>query len=126
MAGPSRGPATQVPPSPQKESTNLHYPLNEKRCILTGTTCSARLAGLEYRSGLAQALQRERERLLEQVLDPREELGAVGAVQDAVVAHQGERHLIAGDHLALVVHRGLLRELADGEDRRLRRVDDRG
>src|SRR4051794_41967307 len=66
-------------------------------------------------------LKRERKRLLEQVLDPREELGAVGAVEDAVVAHEREHHLVASEELALVVHGGLLLELFDGEDRRLGR-----
>src|SRR5919112_1059280 len=118
MAGAPVSPATQVPPSPQKESTNLHYP-SEREPMPPG--CS-KVARALVRFGL----ERESERLLEQVLDARQELRAVGPVEDAVVADERERHLVARDHAPLVVHRGLLGELADGQDRRLRRVDDRG
>src|SRR3954452_18904751 len=117
MAGTPARPATQVPPSPQKESTNWHIPAQTEN----------------QASGLSQPaqprwtfrLKRERERLLEQVLDPREEFGAVGAVEDSVIAHEREHHLVAGDQLALVVHGRLLLELPDGEDRGLGRIDDR-
>jgi len=41
--------------------------------------------------------ERQRERLLEQVADPPEELGAVGAVEDAVVAGKRHAHQLARD-----------------------------
>ena len=47
-----------------------------------------------------ESLQRERQRLLEQLLDAREELRAVRAVEDAVVADQRQRQLVAGDDAA--------------------------
>src|SRR5919112_4235244 len=118
MAGAPVSPATQVPPSPQKESTNLHYP-SEREPMPPG--CS-KVARALVRFGL----ERESERLLEEVLDAREELRAVGPVEDAVVADERQHHLVACDDLALVVDRGLLVELAHREDRRLGRIDDRG
>src|SRR5687767_8750667 len=122
MAGDPATPATQVPPSPQKEIRIGPTPWGGKHTARAVQTSSADLDDLAYGFGL----ERERERLLEQILDSREELGAVGSVEDAVVADQRERHLIARHDLALVVHGGLLVELAHGENRRLRRVDDRG
>src|SRR6476619_1542606 len=102
MAGTPARPATQVPPSPQKESTNWHFPAQTEN-MRPGRRKLHSLVG-------RFVLERERERLLEQVLDPSEELGAVGAVEDAVVADEREHHLVAGDELALVVHRRLLLE----------------
>src|SRR5918999_6416143 len=112
MAGAFLTPAIQIPPSPQ-ESTNWQYPIAGKAMRPEWPNLTSRVR----RSGLKS----ERERLLEQVLDARQELGAVGPVEDAVVAHEREHHLVARDDLALVVHGGLLGELADGEDRRPRR-----
>ena len=72
----------QIRTSPLKPETNA------SRSVATCTSPVGRF-------GLPVALQRERERLLEQLPDAREELGAVGAVEDAVVADQRERHLVA-------------------------------
>src|SRR5688500_11124565 len=112
MAGDPATPATQVPPSPQKELRIGTPLLAGNPCARLVQTCLARLDDSSY----GFRLERERKRLLEQVLDAREELGAVGAVEDAVVADERERHLIARHDLALVVHGGLLVELADGQD----------
>src|SRR3954465_1842777 len=69
-------------------------------------------------------LERQRQRLLEQLAHAGQELGAVRSVEDAVVAHERDRHRVArGDAAAIVNHRAFL-ERADREDRRLRRVDD--
>src|SRR4051794_23690410 len=65
-------------------------------------------------------LQGELERLLEVLADAREELRGVGAVEDAVVAGEGELHHRAHGHLAVADH-GPRLERADGEDRGLRR-----
>src|SRR3954452_25622921 len=70
------------------------------------------------------ALQRQRDRLLEDRLHAREELRRRRAAEDAVVAGDRDVHAVAGDHLAVADDR-LLLHLADGQDRRLRRVDDR-
>ncbi len=61
-------------------------------------------------------------RLFEQVADPGEELGGGGAVEDAVVAGEVDPHQVGGGDLAVADDRALL-DRADGEDRRLRRVD---
>ena len=53
-------------------------------------------------------LERERQGLLQQLPHAGEELRAVGAVEDAVVADERERHLVAGHHPAALVHRRLL------------------
>src|SRR5215213_9734823 len=87
---------------------------------------SSRVRGWRGSASAIRRLERERERLLEQLLDAREELRAVGAVEDAVVADERERHLLPRDHAAALVHRRLRGERADREDRGLRRVDDRG
>src|SRR5215208_5542339 len=60
-------------------------------------------------------LERQRQRLLQELLHARQELGAVGAVEDAVVADERQLHLVAGDDAAGVVDGGLLGELADGQ-----------
>src|SRR3954469_7561848 len=70
------------------------------------------------------ALQRQRDRLLEDRLHAREELRRRRAAEDAVVAGDRDVHAVAGDDLAVADDR-LLLHLADGQDRRLRRVDDR-
>src|SRR5215213_581108 len=85
-------------PSPP-ESTNWHYPL-AGRAMLPGWH---KLHGRVGRFGLRGAfrgLEREREGLLEQFLHARQELGAVGAVEDAVVADEREDHLVARHELA--------------------------
>src|SRR5215216_2923622 len=118
MAGARLRPATQVPPSPQKESTNWHYPPAKEPMRSLWRNFARRIRRIG-------ALQRERQRLFQEILDPGEELRAVGAVENSVVAHERERHLVARHDLAIVVDRRLLVELADREDRRLWRVDDR-
>src|SRR3954469_11846434 len=70
------------------------------------------------------ALQRQRDRLLEDRLHAREELRRRRAAEDAVVAGDRDVHAVAGDHLAVADDR-LALHLADRQDRRLRRVDDR-
>ena len=52
----------------------------------------------------------------------RQESRPVGAVEDAVVAGQGDGHPVAGDDLAVADDRHLV-DRSDREDRRLRRVD---
>ncbi len=87
------------------------------------TPRTARL-GREARDAPRPAVQREPQRLLEVLADLREELRGVGAVEDAVVAGERELHHRAHDDLAVADH-GPRLERADGEDRRLRRVDHR-
>ena len=72
-----------------------------------------------------RALERQRQRALEQRPDAGQELRRVGAVEDPVVAGERDAHRRAHDDLA-VADDGPRRQLADREDRRLRRVDDRG
>src|SRR5918995_5085587 len=72
-----------------------------------------------------ECLERQRQWLLEQLLYAREELRAVRPVQDAVIADEAERHLIARDDAPGIVDRRPLLELADRQDRGLRRIDDR-
>ena len=69
--------------------------------------------------------EQQRDRLLEQLADAREELRGVGAVEDAVVAGQRDVHRVAARRARRRGRpaRGAMR--ADGEDRGLRRVDDR-
>ena len=50
--------------------------------------------------GKIELLERQPERLFEQLPDPRQELGAVGAVEDAVVAGEGHAHQLARLDLA--------------------------
>src|SRR3954451_2084141 len=71
-------------------------------------------------------LEGEGQRLLQKLAHAREELGAVRTVEDAVIANQGERHLIPRDHAAPLVHRGPLLQRAHGKQPGLRRIDDRG
>src|SRR3954447_15854642 len=70
------------------------------------------------------ALQRQRDRLLEDRLHAREELGRRRAAEDAVVAGDRDVHPVTRDDLAVADDR-LLLHLPDGEDRCLRWVDDR-
>ncbi len=56
--------------------------------------------------------------LLEDAFDLGEELGAVGSVEDPVVAAEGDFHQLAGDDLAVLDDR-LVGDLTDGEDSRL-------
>ncbi len=67
-------------------------------------------------------LERQLERVLEPLADATQELGGVGAVEDPVVARQRQPHDVADDDLA-VAHDRRRRHRADGQDRRLRRVD---
>src|SRR5215218_8928882 len=83
----------------------------------------ARAAGVA-RSPRRRALQRQRDRLLEDRLDAREELGRGRAAQDPVVAGDRDVHAVADHHLAVAHHRLGLHH-PDRQDRRLRRVDDR-
>src|SRR5690606_4760297 len=71
--------------------------------------------------GLLARSEGESQRLLERRADVGQERGGVGAVEDAVVAGERERHAMAGDDGAVAHDRALLQR-ADGEDRRLRRV----
>src|SRR5258705_13151858 len=64
-------------------------------------------------------LERKAQWLLEEGADPGQELGAVGAVEDAGVAGEGDRHQVAGGDLA-VSHQRLLDDRPDGEDSGLR------
>src|SRR5829696_726275 len=59
-------------------------------------------------------LERQPERRLEQLPDPGEELGAVGAVEDAVIAGQGDAHQLARLDLPRARDDRLRLELADG------------
>src|SRR4051812_38444037 len=70
------------------------------------------------------ALQRQRDRLLEDRLHAREELRRRSAAEDAVVAGDRDVPAGAGAHLAVADAR-LALHLAARQDRRLRRVDDR-
>src|SRR4051794_21518469 len=70
------------------------------------------------------ALQRQRDRLLEDRLHAREELRRRRAAEDAVGAGDRDVHAVAGDPPAVADNR-LALHLADRQDRRLRRVDDR-
>src|SRR5215208_5112706 len=70
-------------------------------------------------------LEGEGQRLLQQLAHAREELSAVGTVEDAVIADQRKRHLVARNHPSSLVHRGPLLERAHRQEPRLRRVDDR-
>src|SRR5918994_769783 len=67
--------------------------------------------------------ERQGERVLEPLADAAEELGRVGAVEDAVVAGERELHDRPDLHLAVARDRPR-RHLADGQDGGLRRVDD--
>src|SRR5262245_15100049 len=66
----------------------------------------------------------EREWLLDQVGDRAEELGAPRAVERAVVAGERQYHRRLDGGLA-VQRDDTIRDTADGENRRLRRIDDR-
>src|SRR6201994_1734916 len=70
------------------------------------------------------SLEGQGEGLLEDAFDLGKELGAVGSVEDPVVAAEGHLHQLAGDYLA-VFDDGAIGDRSDGEDARLRRVDDR-
>ncbi len=61
----------------------------------------------------------ERERLFEQGPDPGEELGGGGAVEDPVVAGEGDTEEVRGGDLT-AADDGLLGDRPDGEDRGLR------
>src|SRR5829696_778564 len=65
----------------------------------------------------------EHEGILDQPPERLEEPGADGAVDDAVVAAHRHAHALADDGGAVLDDRPVLRG-ADGEDGRLRRVDD--
>src|SRR5215212_1667258 len=73
----------------------------------------------------AGSLKRKPERFLEQVADPVQEPGAIGAVEDPVVAGERHRHHIADRDLAVSDDR-LLGDGAYREDPGLRGVDDGG
>jgi hypothetical protein len=60
------------------------------------------------RCGGFGTLEREGERLLEKLTHPGEELGAVGTVEDPVIAHERERHLVARHDPASLVDCGPL------------------
>ena len=82
-------------------------------------------AASEHARETARPSEGQGKRLFEEADYAGEELGALGAVEDAVVAGEGDRHQVGGDDLAVADDRPLL-DRADGEDRRLRRVDHRG
>ena len=67
----------------------------------------------------------ERERLLEERLQLAQESTGEHPVDDPVVAGERDRHRPAGDDVPVPHHRRLA-DRADGEDGRLRRIDDRG
>ena len=84
--------------------------------MLSGAGASAAPGGTGAASGRPgrgpRALERQRQRLLEQLPDPRQELRAVGAVEDAVVADQCELIWSRATIAAAVVHGRLLRRRA--------------
>ena len=87
----------------------------------------ARPVGARGLGGLSAvaALDEKVDRLLEQLAHASEELGRGRAVEDPVIACEHDAHARAGDHLPVTDDRNLA-QLPDREDRRLRRVDDRG
>src|SRR4030095_5328569 len=86
-----------------------------------------RRASRGSRCGMESASsERELERPLEQVAEPGQELRTVRAVDDTVVARESDGPQGAGEEAAVrVLDRGTP-DAPDREDRRLRRVDDRG
>ena len=77
---------------PRPETDALARALPRVEALLSGaaaaTATGATAATTAPRAAGRAPLERERERLLEQLLDARQELRAVGAVEDAVVADQ--------------------------------------
>src|SRR5438270_784500 len=76
------------------------------------------------RGPYTSALQREAQRVLKQVLDLAQELGALRAVAHAVVGGERDGHQLARDDLAVADSRLVLHR-ADAEDRGLSGLDDR-
>src|SRR5215212_8026953 len=64
--------------------------------------------------------------VLEDTFDLGHVEGAVAAVGDAVIRREGELHYARRDDFAVLVVVGAPRDARDGDDGRLRRVDDRG
>src|SRR5687767_15853524 len=74
----------------------------------------------------AAPLHHQHNGVLEDPLDLGHVEGAVTAVRDAVVGREGQLYHAGGDDFAVLVVVGALRDARDGDDGRLRRVDNRG
>src|SRR4051812_41783040 len=100
-----------VTPSVPCGSSKIFGPLVPQPASRSTTTASAGARRVLIRS------ERQRQRLLEQLADARQELRPVGSVEDAVVAHERQRHRVARDDPAALLDCRPLLQRADGEER---------
>src|SRR5262245_24876071 len=92
----------------------------------SAASSSSSASRMAVRKAMAVMSESEREGSFEQLTQPREEARSVRAIDDTVVAAQGDGHDIAeGKAVRRFLDRRAPRA-ADREDRDLRRVDDRG
>src|ERR1051326_9594738 len=74
---------------------------------------------------MASSADEQERRLFEVALDPRNKLGRLPAIDDAVIEGGGEVHHLADRDLP-VMHDRALGDAVDADDRDLRIIDDRG